>query len=323
MNIIYPSVVTIKQIRSTFSPEIGLQMEIKSYRVILKKEEPFTDLKNELGVVKCQEAMVVFSPQKSDENLSRSYPMKDLQYSSVATLGSWFKKSKVVHLRFGSKDVFVNVYLEPIDHSPEFLLTQILESIEKYKKGTLPGIVGSLIDKIGGEGQKIIKEMGAIIQSSSRELTTALSQTSEFIHQAIQTANILESFETDEKTQSKTINLDLNDIDEIMKRALASEKIDAMISSLIAKGLLSAKDQNFQEALDALKIARDAAKNENLEEYEKLAEENIRKVKEAETSVDMDRFDPQFSEKAVKYAHDARNIVADWEESKLDESNNV
>ena len=95
-------------------------MDIKTYRVILKKEEPSTDLKNELGVIKCQEAMIVFSPQKSDDNMSRSYPMKDLQYSSVATIGSWFKKSKVVHLRFGSKDVFVNVYLEPIDHSPEF-----------------------------------------------------------------------------------------------------------------------------------------------------------------------------------------------------------
>ncbi|MHA1976510.1 MAG: hypothetical protein ACW98F_13760 [Candidatus Hodarchaeales archaeon] len=298
-------------------------MEIKSYRVILKKEEPSTDLKNEFGTLKCQESKILFAPQKSDKNLTRSYPMKDLQYSSIATIGSWFNKSKAVHLRFGSKDVFVNVFLEPMDHSPEFLLTQILECVENFKKGTLPGIVGSLIDKIGGESQKIIKEVGAIIQSSSRELTTALSQTTEFIQKAIQTANILESFETDEQTQSKTMNLDLGDIDEIMKRALASEKIDAMISSLIAKGLVSANDKNFQEALEALKIARDAAKNENLEEYEKLAEENIRKVKEAETSNYMDTFDPQFSEKATKYAHDARNIVAEWEESKPDESNNV
>ena len=296
-------------------------MDIKTYRVILKKEEPSTDIKNELGALICQEAMIVFSPQKADNNFSRSYPMKDLQYSSVATIGSWFKKSKVVHLRFGSKDVFVNVYLEPIDHSPEFLLTQILEDVENHKKGTLPGIVGSLIDKIGEESHKIIKDMGAMIQSSSRELTTALSQTTEFIRQAIQTANILESFETDDESQSKTINLDLKDIDEIMKRALASDKIEAMISSLIAKGLISADGQNFQEALEALKIARDAAKNENLEEFEKLAEENIRKVKEAETSDYLDSFDPQFSEKATKYAYDARNIVAEWEESKPDESN--
>ena len=315
--------VTIKQIRIALPHEIGLQMEIKSYRVILKKEDPSTDLKNELGALQCQEAMIKFTPQKSDENLSRSYPMKDLQFSSVTTFGSWFRKSKVVHLRFGTKDVFVNVYLEPMDHSPEFLLTQILGCVENYKKGTLPGIVGSLIDKIGGEGQKIIKEMGAIIQSSSKEITSALSHTREFMQQAIQTANILESFETDEQSQSKTINLDLKDIDEIMKRALASDKIDAMISSLIAKGLVSANDQNFQEALEALKIARDAAKNENLEEYEKLAEENIKKVKEAETSNFMEPFDPQFSEKATKYAHDARNIVAEWEESKLDETSNA
>ena len=280
--------VTIKQIRIALPHEIGLQMEIKSYRVILKKEDPSTGLKNELGALQCQEAMIKFTPQKSDENLSRSYPMKDLQFSSVTTFGSWFRKSKVVHLRFGTKDVFVNVYLEPMDHSPEFLLTQILGCVENYKKGTLPGIVGSLI-----------------------------------MQQAIQTANILESFETDEQSQSKTINLDLKDIDEIMKRALASDKIDAMISSLIAKGLVSANDQNFQEALEALKIARDAAKNENLEEYEKLAEENIKKVKEAETSNFMEPFDPQFSEKATKYAHDARNIVAEWEESKLDETSNA
>jgi len=177
--------------------------------------------------------------------------------------------------------------------------------------------VGSLIDKIGDEGQKIIKEVGALIQTSSKEISTALTQTADFIKKATQSANILESFEVDEQSGGKTINLDIKDIDEIMKRSLASENIDAMISSLIAKGLTSAKDQNFQKAVDTLKIAREAAKQENLEDLEKAVEENIKKVQEAETSKSADTYDPDFTEKAAKYAQDARNIVAEWEKSKI------
>jgi hypothetical protein len=127
----------------------------------------------------------------------------------------------------------------------------------------------------------------------------------------------LESFEVDEQSEAKTINLDIKDIDEIMKRSLASENIDAMISSLIAKGLTSAKNQNFQKAMDTLKIAQEAAKQENLEDLEQVVEENIKRIKEAETSESIDSFDPDLSEKAAKYAQDARNIVAEWEKSRV------
>jgi hypothetical protein len=294
-------------------------MALNSYRVILKKEIPSTDIKNVIGVLTCQDSMIQFTPQTSDENLSRSYPLKDLQLSSITSLGSLFWKKQVVQLNFQSKGVSVDVLFEPLDHSPDFLLDQILECFEKHKKGTIPGLVGSLIDKIGDEGQKIIKEVGTIIQTSSREISTALTQTTEFIRQATQSANILESFEVDEENSPKTVNLDLKDIDEIMKRALKSEKIDAMISSLIAKGLISAEDQNFQEAMEALRIAREAAKNEQMEDYERLVEENIKEVEEAESADLLNSFDPQFSEKAAKYAQDARDLVAEWEKSKQDE----
>ena len=87
---------------------------------------------------------------------------------------------------------------------------------------------------------------------------------------------------------------------------------------VIAKGLISAKDQNFQEALEALKIARDAAKNENLNEYTEIADDSIKQIETAENvnSLDPDSLDKQ----AIKYANEARNIVANWESAKSDET---
>lgn len=289
----------------------------KSYRIILRKESPSTDIDNVVGILECQNETILFSPADSDENMNRSYSFRDFQGSTIVQYREWFRKKESVMLQFKTGDVLVEVHIVPLDHSAEFLLDEITNSFEKYKKRTLPGLVGSLIDKIGDEGQKIIKEVGALIQTSSKEISTALTQTADFIKKATQSANILESFEVDERSGGKTINLDIKDIDEIMKRSLASENIDAMISSLIAKGLTSAKDQNFQKAVDTLKIAQEAAKQENLEDLEKAVEENIKKVQEAETSKSMDTYDPDFTEKAAKYAQDARNIVAEWEKSKI------
>ncbi|MHA2174681.1 MAG: hypothetical protein ACXABI_07620 [Candidatus Hodarchaeales archaeon] len=292
-------------------------MVINSYRVILRKEIPSTDINNVGGILKCQNEVILFSPADSDENKRRSYSFKDLQGLSILQYREWFRKKESVELQFGKGEVKVEVQLIPLDHSAKFLLDEIKNCHEKFKKGTLPGLVGSLIDKIGNEGQKIIKEVGTFIQTSTREISTALTQTSEFIRKATQSANILESFEVDEQSEAKTINLDIKDIDEIMKRSLASENIDAMISSLIAMGLTSAKNQNFQKAMDTLKIAQEAAKQENLEDLEQVVEENIKRIKEAETSESIDSFDPDLSEKAAKYAQDARNIVAEWEKSRV------
>lgn len=306
------------QIRLISLIKFVVLMNLKSYRVILKKEIPSTDIKDSHGVLKCQESVILFSPQQSANNMHRTYSLKDLQNMSITTLGWWFIKKPVVLLNLRKDEVSVDVFLEPLDHSPEYLISQIQDCLEKYKKRTLPGIVGSIIEKVSEEGQKIVKEMGAIIQTSSREISTALSQTTEFIRQATQAANLLESFETSDETGQKTVNLDLKDIDEIMRRALVSDKIEAMINSLVAKGLISAEDNNFQEAFKALKIAQDAAKNENMKDYEKMVEERIKDVKNAETSDYLDSFDPQFSERAAKYAQDARDIVANWEKSRSD-----
>ena len=291
-------------------------MEIKSYRIVLRKENPSTDINNVTGILNCQKEKILFSPADSNENMSRSYSFSDFQGLSIVQYREWFRKKESVVLQFKKGGVVVDVHIIPLDHSAKFLLDEITDYYEKFKKGTLPGLVGSLLDKIGDEGQKIIKEVGTLIQTSSREISTALTQTSDFIRKATQSANILESFDVDEQLEGKTINLDIKDIDEIMKRSFASENINAMISSLIAKGLTSAKDQDFQKAMDTLKIAQEAAKQGNFEDLEKVVEENIKEVKKAETSESMDTFDPDFSEKAAKYAQDARNIVAEWEKSK-------
>jgi len=184
---------------------------------------------------------------------------------------------------------------------------------EKASKGTLTGVVGSFIEKLGTEGQKIVREFGSMLETSSKEITHALNQTAKFIREATQTANLLDNVDLKINGNSKTINLDASDIDEILKRSLASEKIEAMIAGLIAKGLLSAKDHKFQEARDALNIAREAAENENMEEYSKIVDERMKEIESAEST---SSHDLQFGEKALRYANEAKNIVADWEESK-------
>ncbi|MFX0210554.1 MAG: hypothetical protein ACFFDT_31530 [Candidatus Hodarchaeota archaeon] len=287
------------------------EKDIVKYRVILKKEDPSTDITDVKGVLSFQKNNIIFTPHDLDPNFERTYVVNELTNATLITAREWFKKKEMVSLRFTKRQVSVSVFFEPIDVSPEFFLQEILKIQEHIAKGTFSGVVGSLIEKIGEESQKIVREFGALIQSSSQEITQAIDQTRQFIREATKSANLLESIDTDPERKSKTINLEVTDIDEILKRSLASEKIEAMISGLIAKGLISAKDQKFQEALDALKIAREAAKNENLKEYTEIVDENIKQIE----NLDTETLDKQ----AIKYANEARDIVAKWEESKNNE----
>lgn len=291
--------------------------DISKFRIILKREDPSTDIENVKGTLAFQRSNIQFMPQTLDPTLERTYAWGDLTNAVVVTAREWFKKKELLLLQFTKKQASVSVYFEPIDVSPDFLLQEILKLREKLAKGPLSSVVGSWIEKLGAESQKIVREVGAIIQSSSQEISQALDQTKQFIREAIETSNMLEPIDIDTNNRKKTIHLDVNDIDEILKRSLASDKIEAMVSGLIAKGLISAKDQNFQEALDALKIAREAAKNENMNEYTEVADDSIKQIETAENidSLDKDALDKQ----AIKYANEARNIVANWEKSKNDE----
>lgn len=294
------------------------EKDIIQFRVILKHEDPSTDIKNVKGLLTFQKNMMIFIPQNRDPNLERSYPMKDFVNAELVLSREWFKKKELVVVRFSRKNVSVSVYVETIDLSPDYLLQEILKYQELVTKGSLSGVVGSLFGKISEEGQKIVREFGAMIQSSSQEITQALDQTRQFIREATKTANLLESADIEINQTGKTINLDIQDIDEILKRSLASEKIEAMISGLIAKGLISAKDQKFQEALDALKIAREAAENENMDEYTEIVNDSIKQIETAETSEDLNM--ESLNKKALKYANEARDIVAEWEAAKNNET---
>jgi hypothetical protein len=286
------------------------------FRVILRQEDPSTDIKNVKGILSFQKKKIGFTPHDFNPNLERTYSTSDLTSAILSTVRDRLKKKEIVLLTFTKKQVSVSVFFEPIDVSPDFLLQEILNFQKRVTKGSFSGVVGSLIEKIGEESQKIVREFGAMIQSSSQEITQALDQTKQFIREATQTANLLEHIDIDTDKKSRTINLEVTDIDEILKRSLASEKIEAMISGLIAKGLISAKDQKFQEALDALKIAREAAKTENMKEYSEIADENIKQIESADSP---EYLDPQLSEKALKYANEARDIVAEWEATKNNE----
>ncbi len=290
--------------------------EIKKFRITLKQEDPSTNIKNVKGMLSLEKNKIIFIPQNRDPDLERTYALIDLKNAMLISEREWFKKKQIVLLEFSKRQVSVSVYLEPIDVSSDFLLQEIVKFQEHHSKGSFSGVVGSLIEKIGAESQKIVREVGAMIQSSSQEISHALDQTRQFIREAAKTSNLLESIDVDTEEKGKTINLGVTDIDEILKRSLASDKIEAMISGLIAKGLISAKDQKFQEALDALRIASEAAKSEQLKEYSEIADENIRQIENAEST---EALDPQISEKAVKYANEARDIVADWEMSKNNE----
>ncbi|MFX1506443.1 MAG: hypothetical protein ACFFDC_10040 [Promethearchaeota archaeon] len=294
------------------------EKDIIKFRVILKHEDPSTDIKNVKGLLTFQKNMLIFLPENRDPNLERSYPINELVTAELVISREWFKRRELVVAHFSRNNVPVSVYFEAIDLSPDYLLQEILKYKEMIEKGSISGVVGSLFEKISEEGQKIVREFGAIIQSSSQEITQALDQTRQFIREATKTANLLETNDIEIRQRGKTINLDVNDIDEILKRSLASERIEAMISGLIAKGLLSAKDQKFQEALDALKIAREAAENENMDEYTEIVDDSIKQIKTAESSKDLNM--ESLNKKALKYANEARDIVAEWEAAKNHET---
>ena len=294
------------------------EKDISKFRVILKREDPSIDIKNVKGLLIFQKNMLVFTPQNRDPNLERSYLIKELVNADLDKSRDWFKRIELVRLIFSRNNVSVSVYFEAIDLSPNYLLQEILRYQETIAKGSLPGVVGSLFEKISEEGQKIVREVGAMIQSSSQEITQALDQTRQFIREATKTANLLDSNDIEISQGGKTINLDVNDIDEILRRSLASEKIEAMISGLIAKGLISAKDQKFQEALDALKIAREAAENEKMDEYTEIVDDSIKQIETAETSEDLNI--ESLNKKALKYANEARDIVSEWEAAKTNET---
>lgn len=294
------------------------EKDIIKFRVFLKHENPSTDIKNVEGLLTFQKKMIIFFPRSRDPNLERSYPMNEFVNAELVVSREWFKKKELVLLSFARNDVSVSVYFETIDISPDYLLREVLKYQENIAKGSISGVVGSLFEKISEEGQKIVREFGAMIQSSSQEITQALDQTRQFIREATKTANLLESNDIEIDKRGKTINLDANDIDEILKRSLASEKIEAMISGLIAKGLISAKNQKFQEALDALNIAREAAENENMDEYTEIVDDSIKQIETAESSENINM--ENLNKKALKYANEARDIVAEWEAAKNNET---
>ena len=291
------------------------EKDIIQFRVILKHEDPSTDIKNVKGLLTFQKNMIIFIPQNRDPNLERSYPINELINAELVLSREWLKRKELVLLHFSRNNVSVSVYFETVDLSPNYLLQEILRFQEMVTKSSFSGVVGSLFEKISEEGQKIVREFGAMIQSSSQEITQALDQTRQFIREATKTANLLESNDIEIRQRGKTINLDVNDIDEILKRSLASEKIEAMISGLIAKGLISAKDQKFQEALDALRIAREAAKTENMDEYTEIVDDSIKQIETSE-NLNVD----SLNKKALKYANEARDIVAEWEAANNNET---
>jgi hypothetical protein len=282
---------------------------IMEFRVILKKETPPTDIKNAKGklIFQLQERKLLFLPKDENQNNSRIYAMEDFANASIVTFKELFRKKEIILIKFSKKQVRVDVYFEPIDVSVDYLLQRIQEYRDRISKATsLSSAVGSFFEKLGSGSQKIVQEIGSIIQSS-HELSQAISQSIAFIREATKAANILNSVEITQD-DGKTINLkgeeiDI-DVDEILKRSLASDKIEAMISGLIAKGLISARDQKFQEALDAFKIAREAAEKENLTEYTHAVDENIENLKRMESA---DEFNTELSEKAIKYATEARD----------------
>jgi hypothetical protein len=291
--------------------------ESKKYRVILKKEDPETDIHNEEGILFFQKSDLLFNPSSMDPSKERVYRFGDVVDVQVASVREGLRRKKVSVLQFVRKNVNVAVFLVPIDITPEYLLQEISQHQENIGKSSLPGIVGTLIEKIGKEGQKIVREVGAVLESTSRELTQLTQATARFIKESTQAANLLDG--ESEWSGTDTINLDVSEIDEILKRSLSSGKLDAMITGLMAKALLSAKDQRYKEARDALQIARDAAENAELDEYTELVDENWKEVDSVEAT---ERFNQHLDKKALKYANEARDIVADWE-SRTEETEQV
>lgn len=291
---------------------------LTEFRVILKRENPPTDINNAKGTLIFQKDKIFFRSMDIDEIKDRKYALKDFSNASIFSVKEWFRKKEGVLIEFINKQVSVEVYFEPIDISAEYLLELIRKYSESAVKETnLSSTVGSFFEKLGVGSQKIAEEIGTIIKSS-HDLTHVISQSIAFIREATKTANILETFDVtdDNNSVDLTVKDKEIDIDDILKRSLASEKIEAMISGLIAKGLISARDQKFKEAIEALNIAREAAEKENLKEYTEAVDENIDNIRKMESTDDINS---ELSEKAVKYATEARNIVTEWEASRYNE----
>ncbi|MHA1974669.1 MAG: hypothetical protein ACTSW1_16860 [Candidatus Hodarchaeales archaeon] len=292
------------------------QVNVKKFRVLVVKEEPSTGLTKKRGTIFLNRGKIEFVPQNSNPNLVRSFSCKDLSSIKVTSIRSFLKKKEVVSLYFKEKHRDYTLYLEPTDITAKFLIETILNYREEQKSSSIQGVFGTFIEKIGDESQKIIKEVSAIIESSSKEITQALDQSIQFIREATENSNILESLDLKDLEGRKTVSLDIEDIDEILKRSLASDKVEAMIAGLIAKGLFSAKEEKITEALEALRIAKEAAEKQNMKEYSKVAEENIHTL---ETQNNFNPSDPELDAQAVKYAEEAKKIVGEWEKTKKDE----
>jgi len=289
------------------------QLNVKKFRVLVVKEEPFTDLKKKRGTIFLNKRKIEFIPQNSNPDLTRSFSFGNLSSISVGSVRAFLRKKEVVILRFQTKQGDTILYLEPIDITAKFFVETVIKHKEKQSSTSIQGVFGSFIEKIGDESQKIIREVGAIIESSSKEISQALDQSIQFIREATKNSNILESLDLKDFEGKNTVNLDIEDIDEILKRSLASDKVEAMIAGLIAKGLFSAKEEKITKALEALKIAKEAAEKQNMKEYSKVAEENIHTL---ETKNNFNPSDPELDAQAVKYAEEAKNIVEKWEKSR-------
>lgn len=287
--------------------------DASQYRIILKSDDSDNNLRNKKGLLTFHQKKIKFTPENNDVGHSKSYSLSNLKSAILVSQRELLRKKDLVKLQFSYKESILNVLIEPLDVSARFLIETIITTKENSQKSSLQGVLGSFIEKMGVESQKFVREVGAIIESSSKDLSQAIDQSIQFVREAINTANLLESIDSDRFKKEKTLNLEIKDIDEILRRSLASDKIDAMIAGLIAKGLISAQDQKISEALDALKIAREAAKNENMEEYSRVADENIKQLEEKSA---FNPQDPELSKNAKKYAEEAKQIVDEWEKSK-------
>lgn len=280
---------------------------LHDFRVILKKEEPETDIKNIKGILSLRGKKLLFSPNNQNIEAEREYSLSNIYNVVEIEVKEWFKTKSIVIVSLKKKDVKLKVHFEPLDYTSEFLRDMILQKKETAKPPNIAGLFDTLVKG----GQKIAKELGDVIQKSTVELTQAIDNSSAFIRDAVIASNLLESIDFDEKN---TVDLQFkSNIDEILKKTLASDSTESMILGLIAKGLKSASEQKYNDAKDALEIAKEAAESENLKDHQDEINESIKKVTELEEKSSY--YDPSEIEKeAMKYAENALKTVKDWEE---------
>ena len=101
------------------------EKDIIQFRVILKHEDPSTDIKNVKGLLTFQKNMIIFIPQNRDPNLERSYPINELINAELVLSREWLKRKELVLLHFSRNNVPVSVYFETVDLSPNYLLQEI------------------------------------------------------------------------------------------------------------------------------------------------------------------------------------------------------